>query len=163
MSSRLLFLALCLILVFFGQGFNVLGSFISVPYDKITFLQAYTMAIPYIIVQRIFVSSAIYINHENSFMTNNQIVFFMLCVQFLFTLIVNAFYLKRTLYRSDYVAMCLFLFAYYLSYFGIPFISSSSPSFVKSQNQQNKNQEIGKEKEEGEKQKEEEEKKQKEV
>lgn len=130
----------CLFLIALGQALNVLGSFISVPFAKLTFWQAYQMAIPYIIIQRICVSSAIYLNHANSFLSNNQMVFLMLCIQFFFTLVVNAFYLKKHLHLSDYLAMLIFLFAYYISYFGFPFRSSSTKEKQKQKDKQKQKQ-----------------------
>lgn len=122
---------LCLVLIFLGQGLNVVGSFVSVPYKNLTFWEAYQMSMSYIIVQRIFLASAIYINHAHSYISNNQIVFLMLCIQFIFTLLINAYYLKKTLSRSDYIGMVLFVLAYYISFFGIPFVTVSSTHLIK--------------------------------
>ena len=84
-----------LTILFIGQIFNVIGSFISVPYTTITFWEAYKMSIPYAFIQRMLCTLAIYYINNEHFFTNNQLVFIMLIMQFCITLVINSIYLKN--------------------------------------------------------------------
>lgn len=106
-----------IILICIGQAFNVMGTFVSAPYKNITMWEAYKMSIPYILVQRITASIAIQISHEHKYFTNNQTVFLMLLLQFIFTAIYSYFILKKTSSKSDWIGTLLLAIGYYISYF----------------------------------------------
>ena len=106
-----------IILLFNGQIFNVIGSFISVPYTQITFWEAYTMSIPYVFIQRILCNIAIYYIDTYKFFTNNQLVMMLLLMQFGITLLITLFYLKQSVGFSDYIGIFILCIAYYISYF----------------------------------------------
>jgi hypothetical protein len=108
-----------IIILFLGQIFNVIGSFISVPYPNITYWDSYFMSLPYIIIQRLFTNFAIYYIDKYEFFTNNQIIMMILLMQFLITLIINQFYLNNTNTLSSYIGIAIIIFAYYISNFSI--------------------------------------------
>jgi hypothetical protein len=112
----LLFL-LSIVLICVGQAFNVIGTFVSAPYKNITMWEAYKMSMPYVIVQRITASIAIQVSHEHKYFTNNQTVFLMLLMQFIFTAIYSYFILKKVSSVSDWVGTLLLALGYYISYF----------------------------------------------
>lgn len=106
-----------ILLICVGQAFNVVGTFVSAPYKNLTLWQAYKMSMPYVVVQRITASIAIQLSHEHRFFTNNQIVFLMLLLQFLFTSLYSYFILKKVATTSDWVGTLLLGVGYYISYF----------------------------------------------
>jgi hypothetical protein len=112
----LLFL-LSIVLICVGQAFNVIGTFVSAPYKNISMWEAYKMSMPYVIVQRITASIAIQLSHEHKYFTNNQTVFLMLLMQFIFTAIYSYFILRKMASFSDWVGTVLLAIGYYISYF----------------------------------------------
>jgi hypothetical protein len=108
---------LSVLLICVGQAFNVIGTFVSAPYKNISMWEAYKMSMPYVVVQRITASIAIQVSHEHKYFTNNQIVFLMLLMQFVFTAIYSYFILKKVSSVSDWVGTFLLSIGYYISYF----------------------------------------------
>ncbi len=106
-----------IILICIGQAFNVIGTFVSAPYKNITMWEAYKMSMPYVLIQRITSSIAIQLSHEHKYFTNNQLVFLMLLMQFIFTSIYSYFILKKMASKSDFVGTVLLALGYYISYF----------------------------------------------
>jgi hypothetical protein len=104
-------------LICVGQAFNVIGTFVSAPYKNISMWEAYKMSMPYVIVQRITASIAIQHSHEHKYFTNNQTVFLMLLMQFIFTAIYSYFILRKVASVSDWVGTLLLGIGYYISYF----------------------------------------------
>ena len=105
------------VLILIGQLFNVIGTFVSVPYKNITMWEAYKMSMPYILIQRITTSIAIQFSHEHKYFTNNQTVFLILFAQFVFTVIYSYFILKKMASKSDFIGTLLLGLGYYISYF----------------------------------------------
>jgi hypothetical protein len=105
------------LLIVVGQAFNVIGTFVSTPYKNLSTLDAYKMSMPYIIVQRITTSIAIQISHEHKYFTNNQIVFMVLLMQFVFTAIYSYVVLHKMSSKSDLIGTILLGIGYYISYF----------------------------------------------
>ena len=108
-----------LLILLFSQIFNVIGSFISVPYTNITFWEAYTMSLPYIIIQRILSTISIDYIHKFSLFTNNQIILMILLMQFIITLIFNNIYLHNKNTISDYIGIIIIIIAYYISIYHV--------------------------------------------
>jgi hypothetical protein len=121
---------LSIILLFIGQIFNTIASFISVPYKKITFWDSYKMSLPYIIIQRIFTNISIYYIDKFLFFTNNQLIIIILLMQFILTLIINQIYLHNTNTFSDYIGVIIIILAYYISTFNI--ITKILSKYIKS-------------------------------
>ena len=105
------------VLILIGQLFNVIGTFVSVPYKNIKMWEAYKMSMPYILIQRITTSIAIQFSHEHKYFTNNQTVFLILFAQFVFTVIYSYFILKKMASKSDFIGTLLLGLGYYISYF----------------------------------------------
>lgn len=115
MSDMLFLFSILLMIV--GQAFNVIGTFVSTPYKNLSMWEAYKMSMPYIIIQRITTSIAIQISHEHKYFTNNQIVFMVLLMQFVFTAIYSYAILHKMASKSDLVGTFLLGVGYYISYF----------------------------------------------
>lgn len=108
-----------LIILLVGQIFNVIGSFIGVPYKNITFWESYNMSLPYILIQRICSSIAIFYIHKFALFTNNQIVMMILLMQFIITIILNNIYLHNKNTTSDYIGIVILIIAYYISIYSV--------------------------------------------
>lgn len=112
-----LLFVLSILLICVGQAFNVIGTFVSAPYKNISMWEAYKMSMPYVLVQRITASIAIQLSHEHHYFTNNQTVFLMLLMQFIFTAIYSYVILRKVASVSDWVGTVLLGIGYYISYF----------------------------------------------
>jgi len=105
------------VLFIIGQSLTMIGSFISLPYKNLTIWQALKMSLPFVWLDWIFLTYAILILHKNSLLTNTQFLFTLIVFQFGAALLINKFYLKQTINKSDYVAITLLIVAYIISEF----------------------------------------------
>lgn len=106
----------CIIIIIIGQILTVVGTF-KISYKNISFWEAYKITAPYLIGQRICGTIAVNYIHKYNFFTNNQVVFLILVLQFIFTSIYSSMVLKKYQTISDFVGMFLLVSAYYISYY----------------------------------------------
>lgn len=108
----------CIIIIIIGQILTVVGTF-KISYKNLSFWEAYKITAPYLIAQRICGTIAVKYIHKYNFLTNNQVVFLILALQFIFTSMYSSMILKKYQTISDYVGMVLLCYAYYISYYKI--------------------------------------------
>ena len=77
------------------------------------------MALPFAWVEWIFMTFAINIGHKYKLITPTQNTFMLIILQFTLVLLINHFYLKQKIYRSDIIAFIILLFAYCISFFNL--------------------------------------------
>lgn len=106
----------CIIIIFIGQILAVVGTF-SISYKKLTLLEAYMITIPYIIGQRILGSIAVNYIHKYNLLSNNQVVFIILSLQFILTSIYSSIMLQKNPTLSDIIGMGVLIYGYYISYY----------------------------------------------
>lgn len=116
MDNTLLFL-FCACLIIIGQSFTIWGAFVTIPYKNLTMWQAYKMAIPFAWINWIFLTNAINISHKYSLLTQTQVFFLIITVQFIATIFISKFYLDKPIYRSDYIGIVVLIMAYCISMF----------------------------------------------
>jgi hypothetical protein len=102
-----------------GQSAAMWGLFSTLPYKNLTMWQAYKMAIPFAWLDWVFMSLAINIGHKYDLVSPTQDTFVLIIVQFVLLLIINQYYLKQEIFRSDIVAFFLILIGFFVSFFHI--------------------------------------------
>ena len=78
-------------------------------------VEAFTKAIPFAWLSWLFTSVAVHIGDKYKLTTPTQDTLFMIIDQFVATLLVNKFWLKQAVTRSDYVTFFLILIGFYIS------------------------------------------------
>ena len=105
-----------LLLFITGQSFSMWGQYVTLPYKH---WQGFSMAIKYAWIDWFFMTFAIDIGHQYNLVTPTQNTFLLIILQFSLVLLINKFYLKQKVYRSDIVAFILLLIGYIISFFNI--------------------------------------------
>ena len=117
MNSNLMNYVIFFILFIIGQSLTIFGSFVSLPYKNLTVWEAIKMSLPFVWLDWLFLTYAVLLLHKHSLLTNTQFLFTIIVFQFGAALLVNKFYLKQTINKSDYVAIGLLVIAYIISEF----------------------------------------------
>ena len=81
--------------------------------------QAYKMAIPFAWLDWVFMTLAINVGHKYNLVTPTQDTFILIIVQFVLILLINQYYLKQDIFRSDIIAFFLVLLGLCISFFHI--------------------------------------------
>lgn len=102
-----------------GQSLSMWGQYVTLPFKNLTYYQGLTMALPYAWVDWIFMTFAIDIGHTQKLVTPTQDTFLLIVVQFTLLLLINKFYLKQEIYRSDIIAFFIIIFGYICSFFHV--------------------------------------------
>jgi hypothetical protein len=118
-------LFLCLFVV--AQSCSMWGQFVTLPYKNLTMWEAYKMSIPFAWLDWIFMTFTISIGHTYNLVTPTQDTFLLIIIQFCLILLINQYYLKQTVTRSDIIAFFIILFGFFVSFlhlvsvlFGLP-------------------------------------------
>jgi hypothetical protein len=118
-NSKVLQYILYFSLFIIGQSLSMWGQYVTLPYKNLTYFQGLTMALPYAWVDWIFMTFAINIGHTYELVTPTQDTFLLIIVQFSLLLLINKFYLKQEIYRSDIIAFFIIIAGYICSFFHI--------------------------------------------
>lgn len=102
-----------------GQSLSMWGQYVTLPFKNLTYYQGLTMALPYAWVDWILMTFAIDIGHTQKLVTPTQDTFLLIVVQFTLLLLINKFYLKQEIYRSDIIAFFIIIFGYICSFFHV--------------------------------------------
>ena len=94
---------------------SIWGQFFTLKYPNMGMVEAFMKAIPFAWLSWIFTSVAVYIGDKYKLTTPTQDTLFMIIDQFIATLLVNKFWLKQAVTRSDYVTFFLILVGFYIS------------------------------------------------
>jgi hypothetical protein len=106
-----------LLLFITGQSLSMWGQYVTLPFKNLTYWQAFSMAIPFAWADWFFMTFAIDIGHKYKLATPTQDTFLLIILQFSLVLIINQFYLKQKVYRSDIIAFFILLVGYFISFF----------------------------------------------
>jgi hypothetical protein len=125
--SKLPYYALFLFLFVVAQGFSMWGQFVTLPYKSLSMWEAYKMAIPFAWIDWVIMTFVVMVGHEYDLVTPTQDTFLLIIIQFCLILIINQYYLKKEVYRSDIIAFFIILIGFFISFlhlvskaFGIP-------------------------------------------
>jgi hypothetical protein len=108
-----------LLLFITAQSFSMWGQYVTLPYKSLTYWQGFTMAIKYAWIDWFFMTFAVDIGHRYNLVTPTQDTFLLIILQFTLVLLINQFYLKQKVYRSDIVAFAILLVGYVISFFNV--------------------------------------------
>ncbi len=100
-----------------GQSLSMWGQYVTLPYKNLTYFQGLRMAIPFAWADWFFMTFAIDIGHKYKLATPTQDTFLLIILQFTLVLLINQFYLKQKIYRSDIIAFLILLVGYFVSFF----------------------------------------------
>lgn len=98
-----------------AQSVSMWGQFYTLKFKKISMLQAFMRAIPFAWIDWFFMTIAIGISDKNKLFTPTQNIFILIILQFTLVLIINNFWLKQPLSRSDIICFFIILFGLYVS------------------------------------------------
>jgi len=134
-----------LLLFITGQSLSMWGQYVTLPFKNLTYWQAFSMAIPFAWADWFFMTFAIDIGHKYELVTPTQDTFLLIILQFTLVLLINQFYLKQKVYRSDIIAFGILLIGYFISFFSlvskaldVPIEKKKEPGSKKLRKQQKK-------------------------
>jgi hypothetical protein len=107
------------ILFITGQSAAMWGLFSTLHYKNLTMWQAYKMAIPFAWLDWIFMTLAINVGDKYNLVSPTQDIFVLIIVQFTLILVINQYYLKQTIFRSDIIAFVIILVGFCVSFFHV--------------------------------------------
>jgi len=113
---KILQYVLFITLFIIAQSFSMWGQFVTLPYKQLSMWQAYKMAIPFAWLDWFFMTFTIYIGDKYDLVTPTQDTFLLIIIQFSLILIINQYYLKQRIYRSDIVAFFIILLGFFISF-----------------------------------------------
>jgi uncharacterized protein (DUF486 family) len=102
-----------------SQILSIWGQYYTLKFKNLTSWEALKMALPFAWVDWFFLTYAIDIGHTKKLVTPTQDTFLLIITQFTLVLLINKFYLKQTVYFSDFVAFVIILLAYAISLFNL--------------------------------------------
>lgn len=102
-----------------GQAAAMWGLFSTLHYKNInlTMWQAYIKAIPFAWLDWIFMTLAINIGNKYDLVSPTQDIFVLIIVQFTLLLLINQYYLKQAIFRSDIIAFFIIMVGFCVSFF----------------------------------------------
>jgi len=107
------------ILFIIGQSAAMWGLYSNLHFKNLSLFQAYKMAIPFAWLDWLFMTFAINVGHKYNLVTPTQDTFVLIFVQFTLILIINQFYLKQDIFRSDIIAFLIIILGFSVSFFNI--------------------------------------------
>jgi hypothetical protein len=111
--------AIYLLLFVIGQSFSMWGQYVTLPFKNLTYWQAFSMAVPFAWADWFLMTFAIHIGNTYNLVTPTQNTFLLIILQFVLVLIINQYYLKQKVYRSDIIAFIILLLGYFVSFFNL--------------------------------------------
>jgi hypothetical protein len=92
------------------------GQFVTLKFPNMGMFAAYKMAIPFAWLDWVFMSVAVNIGDKYKLVTPTQDTFTLITLQFTAILLINHFYLRQPLFRSDIIAFFMILFGFAVSF-----------------------------------------------
>ena len=113
---KILQYVLFITLFIIAQSFSMWGQFVTLPYKDLSMWQAYKMAIPFAWLDWLFMTFTIYVGDKYDLVTPTQDTFLLIIIQFTLILLINQYYLKQKIYRSDIIAFFVILLGFFISF-----------------------------------------------
>ena len=114
--SKLHYYALFLFLFVLAQSFSIWGQYVTLPFTNLSAWNAFKMAIPFAWLDWLIMPFVIKLGHDYELVTPTQDIFLLIIIQFSLVLIVNHFYLKQDIFKSDYIGFFLILAGFFVSF-----------------------------------------------
>jgi hypothetical protein len=116
-TSKPLQYVVYLLLFIIGQSLSMWGQYVTLPFKNLSYWQAFSMAIPFAWADWFFMTFAIDVGNQYELVTPTQDTFLLIILQFSLVLLINHFYLKQKVYKSDIYAFLILLVGYFVSFF----------------------------------------------
>lgn len=117
--SKLPYYVLFLFLFILGQSLSMWGQFVTLPYKNLSMWEAYKMAIPFAWLDWIVMTFTVMVGDKYELVTPTQDTFLLIIIQFCLILLINQFYLKQKVTRSDIFAFFIILIGFFVSFLHI--------------------------------------------
>ncbi len=117
LPSKFFYYVIYFVLFVTAQGFSMWGQYFTLPYKNLTMWEAYKMAIPFAWLDWLIMTFVVNIGNTYDLVTPTQDTFLLIIIQFVLILIINQYYLKQKIYRSDIIAFFIILFGFFVSFF----------------------------------------------
>ena len=114
--SKLHYYALFLFLFVLAQSFSIWGQYVTLPFTNLSAWNAFKMAIPFAWLDWLVMPFVIKLGNKYELVTPTQDIFLLIIIQFSLVLIVNHFYLKQDIFKSDYIGFFLILAGFFVSF-----------------------------------------------
>lgn len=115
-NSKPLQYILFFVLFLLGQGLSMWGQFVTLPYKNLSMWEAYKMAIPFAWMDWFVMTFTVMVGDKYNLVTPTQDTFLLIILQFILVLIINHFYLKQSVFRSDIAAFFIILLGFFISF-----------------------------------------------
>lgn len=102
-----------------AQSFSMWGQFYTLKYPNLSMFKAFLMAIPFAWLDWFFMTIAVGLGHKHKLVTETQDTFLLIITQFTVILLINYFFLKQKLSKSDIVAFFVILVAFAISFLNL--------------------------------------------
>jgi hypothetical protein len=99
-----------------AQTISMWGQFYTLKYPNISMFKAFLMAIPFAWLDWFFMTIAVGLGHKHNLVSETQDIFLLIITQFIVVLLINHFFLKQLLSRSDIIAFFVILIAFAISF-----------------------------------------------
>ena len=114
--SKIHYYALFLFLFVLAQSLSVWGQYVTLPFTNLSAWNAFKMAIPFAWLDWLIMPFAIKLGNDYELVTPTQDIFLLIIIQFSLFLIINHFYLKQDIFRSDYIGFFIILAGFFVSF-----------------------------------------------
>ena len=135
--AKIPYYILFLTLFVIAQSLSMWGQFVTLPYKNLSMWEAYKMAIPFAWMDWVVMTFTVMVGDKYQLVTPTQDTFLLIIIQFCLILIINQYYLKQKVSRSDIIGFFIILLGFFVSFlhlvsklFGIPIpshLGSSNP------------------------------------
>jgi hypothetical protein len=99
-----------------AQSLSMWGQYVTLPFKNLSMWEAYKMAIPFAWMDWLVMTFVIMIGDKYELVTPTQDTFLLIILQFCLILIINRFYLKQKISRSDIIAFFIILAGFLVSF-----------------------------------------------
>jgi len=118
-TNKLPYYILFLFLFILAQSLSMWGQFVTLPYKNLSMWEAYKMAIPFAWLDWLVMTFTVMVGDKYELVTPTQDTFLLIIIQFSLILIINRYYLKQKVTRSDIIAFFIILLGFFVSFLHI--------------------------------------------
>jgi hypothetical protein len=105
-----------LLMFILAQASSMWGQFFTLKFPNMGMVEAFLRAIPFAWLDWFFMSIAVFIGDRYKLVTPTQDTFLLIIIQFISILVINAFWLKQSLTKSDIACFFIILLGFYISF-----------------------------------------------
>jgi len=98
-----------------GQAFTVWGQFYTLKYTTISTLEAFFLAIPFAWISWFFMTIAIGLGAQYNIVSPFQDKIILIIMQFILVTLLDVYWLKKKIHRSDIVTFFIIIIGFYIS------------------------------------------------